>query len=44
MGGTCSTRGRVTNTEFWSEKLKGRDHSEEPGIDGNIILEWVIGI
>jgi hypothetical protein len=24
-------------------KLKGRDHSEEPGKDGWIILEWTFG-
>jgi hypothetical protein len=21
--------------------LKGRDHSEDPGIDGRVILEWI---
>jgi len=26
-------------TRFWSENLTGRDHSEDLGIDGNIILE-----
>jgi hypothetical protein len=26
-------------TKFWSENLKGRDHLEDQGIDGNIILE-----
>jgi hypothetical protein len=30
-------------TIFWSENLKGRDLSEELGIDGRIILEWVSG-
>jgi hypothetical protein len=26
-----------------SENLKGRDHSEDLGVDGEIILEWVMG-
>jgi hypothetical protein len=24
-------------------KPKGRDHSEDLGIDGKIILEWILG-
>jgi len=28
--------------KFWSENLKGRDHSEDPGLDGKIILEWIL--
>jgi hypothetical protein len=28
------------HTKFWPESLKGRDHSEDLGIDGRIILEW----
>jgi len=24
---------------FWLENLKGRDHSEDRGVDGKIILE-----
>jgi hypothetical protein len=23
--------------------MKGRDHSEELGVDGKIILEWILG-
>jgi hypothetical protein len=26
-------------TKFWSENLKGRDHLEDVGVDGRIILE-----
>jgi hypothetical protein len=28
-------------TEFWWGNLKERDHLEEPGIDGRIILRWI---
>jgi hypothetical protein len=31
------------NSKFWSENLKGRDHSEDLGMDGKIILEWILG-
>jgi hypothetical protein len=30
-------------TVFWSESMKGREHSVNVGIDGRIILEWVLG-
>jgi hypothetical protein len=29
--------------EFLSENRKGRDHSEDLGVDGKIILEWILG-
>jgi hypothetical protein len=39
MGVMCSIHTRVRiHIKFWSEILKGRDHSEELGIDGMIIL------
>jgi len=31
-------------TKFWSQNLKGKDHSEDLGVDGRIILEWILGI
>jgi len=31
------------HTEFWSERLKGRDYAEDLGVDGKIILEWILG-
>jgi hypothetical protein len=30
-------------TKFWSQYLKGRDHSEDVGVDGKIIVEWILG-
>jgi len=30
------------HTLFWSGNLKGRDHSEDLGIDGKIMLEWIL--
>jgi hypothetical protein len=30
-------------TEFWSEILNGKDRSEDPDVDGKIILEWILG-
>jgi hypothetical protein len=29
-------------TTFWSESLKGRDHSEDLSVDGRIILKWIL--
>jgi hypothetical protein len=44
MGGECSTHGgrREIHTKFWSENLKGRDQSDDLGVDGRIILEWIL--
>jgi hypothetical protein len=41
MGRICSTRGSYEKLirKFWSENLKGRDHLEDLGVDGRIILE-----
>jgi hypothetical protein len=30
-------------TKFLSENLKGRDRSEDLGVDEKIILEWILG-
>jgi hypothetical protein len=29
------------NAGFWREDLRGRDHLENPGVDGRIILTWI---
>jgi hypothetical protein len=51
MGGACSTyRGRgEVYTGFWWGSLKERNHLEDPGINGRIILryifrKWDIGV
>ena len=28
-------------TEFWWEDLRERDHLDDPGVDGKIILRWI---
>jgi len=28
---------------FWMGNLKGRDRSENIGVDGKITLEWILG-
>jgi hypothetical protein len=34
--------GREARTEHWRLNLKGRDHLEALGVDGRIILKWII--
>jgi hypothetical protein len=45
MGGACSTDGRCEKLieSFWSENLKGKDHSEDINVEGRIILERILG-
>jgi len=30
------------HTGFWPENMKLRDHSEDQGVYGNIILKWIL--
>jgi hypothetical protein len=34
---------REMNTKFWLENLKGRENSENVGVDDKITLEWISG-
>jgi hypothetical protein len=29
-------------TKFWSGNLKGRVHLEDLGVDGSILLKWIV--
>jgi hypothetical protein len=31
-------------TKFWLKSLEGRDHSEDVGVDGRIILKLKLGV
>jgi hypothetical protein len=40
---TLSFFKREKRTKFWLGSLKRRDHSEDLGVDGRIILKWIFG-
>jgi len=39
-GRACSTYWGEVYTGFWWGNLRGRDHLEDPAVDGRIILRW----
>ena len=43
MSGACSAYGGGERrcTGFWWGNLRERDHWEDPGVDGGIILRWI---
>jgi hypothetical protein len=45
MGGACSKQGTDEKCiwHFGSKTLRGRDNSEDLGIDKKIKLEWILG-
>jgi hypothetical protein len=43
IGYACSTHGKDEKYRiFWLGNLKGRDHPEDLGVDGKIILDWIL--
>jgi hypothetical protein len=45
MGGACNTHDRdeICKNNSGRKNQKGRNHSEVLGVDGKIILEWMLG-
>jgi len=41
MGGACSTYVGEAHTAVWRGNMMERNHLEEPGVDGRIILRWI---
>jgi hypothetical protein len=42
MGEACSIYRRQMYAEFWQGNLKKRDHFEGFGVEGRIILKWIL--
>jgi hypothetical protein len=44
MGGSCSEHGEMRNAyKFLLECLKEREHSEDVGVGGRVILKLILG-
>jgi hypothetical protein len=44
MGGACSADGRgERRVEFWWGNPRKKDQWGDPGVDGRIILGWILG-
>jgi hypothetical protein len=41
MGRACSTYGGEVYTGFWWGNPREKDHLENPGVDGRIIVRWI---
>jgi len=44
LGGHVDCMGKEMCTGFWWGNLKERDHLDNPGIDGRIILRWIFSM
>ena len=42
MGGACSACGTEEYAGFRSGNLRARDHVGDAGVDGRIILRWIL--
>jgi hypothetical protein len=42
-GHVVRTKGWEMHTKFRSEDQKGRDKSEDLGVEGTVILKWILG-
>jgi hypothetical protein len=42
MGRTCGTYGGKVHTGLWWGNLREGDYLGDPGIDGRIILKWIL--
>ena len=41
MGGACRIYGEERFMQGFVGETRERDHSEDPGVDGRIILRWI---
>jgi hypothetical protein len=43
IGEACRTHGEMCNaSQFLSENLNTKDHLEDLGVDGRIMLQWIL--
>jgi len=42
MGWACGTYGERSAYTVWWENLRERSHLEDPGVDGRMILRWIL--
>jgi hypothetical protein len=42
VGHVASLEEMRMHTNLWSENPKGRDYSKDLGVDGSVIVEWIL--